>query len=62
MLDGPLDTMIKQLASLPGLGTRSARRIALHLLTRKDALMIPLSKSLRDAAERHQDLRHLPDP
>jgi recombination protein RecR len=50
MLDGPLDTMIKQLASLPGLGTRSARRIALHLLTRKDALMIPLSKSLRDAA------------
>lgn len=51
MLDGPLDILVKQLASLPGLGSRSARRIALHLLTRKDTLMRPLARSLSEAAD-----------
>jgi recombination protein RecR len=51
MLDGPLDVLLKQLASLPGLGTRSARRIALHLLTRRETLMLPLSRSLKDSAD-----------
>lgn len=51
MLDGSLDTLVKQLASLPGLGTRSARRIVLHLLTQRDKLMLPLSRSLKEAAE-----------
>lgn len=51
MLDGPFDRLVKQLAALPGLGTRSARRIALHLLTKKTALMLPLAESLREAAE-----------
>lgn len=47
----PLDTLIRQLASLPGLGNRSARRIALHLLQRKDNGMLPLAHALKDAAE-----------
>lgn len=51
MLDGPLDTLVKLLATLPGLGSRSAKRVALHLLTRKDGLMIPLARALSDAAE-----------
>ncbi len=51
MLDGPFDKLVKQLASLPGLGTRSARRIALHLLTKKTALMLPLAATLEEAAE-----------
>lgn len=51
MLDGPFDRLVKQLAALPGLGTRSARRIALHLLTKKTALMLPLAESLREAAD-----------
>lgn len=51
MLDGPFDKLVKQLASLPGLGSRSARRIALHLLTKKVALMIPLAKTLEEAAD-----------
>lgn len=51
MLDGPFDRLVKQLAALPGLGTRSARRIALHLLTKKTALMLPLAASLQEAAE-----------
>ncbi len=51
MIDGPLDLLIKQLSSLPGLGRQSAKRIALHLLTHKDELMTPLSKNLTRAAE-----------
>lgn len=51
MLDGPLDILIRQLASLPGLGRRSAKRIALHLLTNKDNLMQPLAKNLNYVAD-----------
>jgi recombination protein RecR len=51
MLDGPFDKLVKQLSSLPGLGSRSARRIALHLLTKKTALMLPLAMTLQDAAD-----------
>lgn len=47
----PLDHLIRQLAGLPGLGGRSARRIALHLLGKRQAAMIPLSNALREAAE-----------
>lgn len=48
---GPLDQLIKMLGSLPGLGNRSARRIALHLLSKRGALMMPLSNVLKQAAE-----------
>lgn len=49
--NGPLEHLIKALARLPGLGNRSARRIVLHLLTKRDTLMIPLADMLRSAAE-----------
>ncbi len=48
---GPLELLIKQLSSLPGLGSRSARRIALHLLTNKEKLMFPLAKNLAHTAD-----------
>lgn len=48
---GSLDLLIKQLSSLPGLGSRSARRIALHLLTHKEKLMLPLAKNLSHTAD-----------
>lgn len=51
MIDGPLDLLIKQLSSLPGLGRRSAKRIALHLLTHKETQMIPLAKNLNHTAD-----------
>jgi recombination protein RecR len=48
---GPeIDRLITLLAKLPGLGPRSARRAALHLLGKKDALMRPLADALADAA------------
>ncbi len=44
-----IERLIQLLARLPGLGPRSARRAALHLVKRKDALMAPLSDALADA-------------
>ena len=48
--DGPLDQLIRALAGLPGLGPRSARRVALHLLARKDSAMAQLTHALEVAA------------
>ena len=50
---GPeIERLITLLAKLPGLGPRSARRAALHLLGKKDALMRPLADALADAADK----------
>jgi len=45
-----LDRLIQLLAKLPGLGPRSARRAALFLLKRREALMEPLGIALRETA------------
>jgi recombination protein RecR len=45
-----LDTLIQLLAKLPGLGPRSARRAALHLIKRRESVMEPLAAALRDTA------------
>ena len=42
--------LIDLLAKLPGLGPRSARRAALHLLKKPDQLLNPLAAALADAA------------
>jgi recombination protein RecR len=48
---GPeIEKLIQLLARLPGLGPRSARRAALALLKKKDALMEPLAKAIAEAA------------
>ncbi len=51
MTEGPLDNLIRLLSGLPGLGNRSARRIALQLLSKRSTLMMPLAHALADAAE-----------
>lgn len=49
--EGPLDSLIRVLAGLPGLGPRSARRVALHLLTGgREKSMAPLMAALERAA------------
>ena len=45
-----IDNLIELLARLPGIGPRSARRLALNMLKKPDSLMRPLSKSLIDTA------------
>ena len=42
---------MKHLAKLPGLGPRSARRMVLHLLKRRDAVMLPLIEAMSRAAQ-----------
>lgn len=44
--------LIELIARLPGLGPRSARRVALHLLKRRDGLMMPLAEALAEAGEK----------
>ncbi len=50
MTETPLDSLIRRLARLPGLGPRSASRAALYLIKHKEQLMIPLAQSLEHAA------------
>ncbi|HUN50762.1 MAG TPA: recombination mediator RecR [Candidatus Sulfotelmatobacter sp.] len=47
-----LERLIQLLAKLPGLGPRSARRAALHLVKRKEALMLPLVEAMGAAADK----------
>ena len=50
---GPeLQRLIDLLAKLPGLGPRSAKRAALHLLKKRDPVMRPLAFALADAADK----------
>jgi len=51
MIGKEIDTLIHLLSKLPGIGPRSARRLALQLLKQKDHLILPLSDALRNAAE-----------
>ena len=46
----PLESLIKRLSRLPGLGPRSARRAALHLLKNKQTAMLPLTQELNNVA------------
>jgi recombination protein RecR len=49
---GPeIERLIQLLARLPGLGPRSARRAVLHLLKKKDTLLVPLAATLREVGE-----------
>lgn len=50
---GPeIERLIQLLARLPGLGPRSARRAALHLIKRREQLLGPLGDALKVANER----------
>jgi recombination protein RecR len=50
---GPeIERLIQLLARLPGLGPRSGRRAALHLIRKREALLEPLAEAMRVAAER----------
>jgi recombination protein RecR len=50
---GPeIEKLIQLLARLPGLGPRSARRAALHLIKKREQLLQPLAEAMRVAEER----------
>lgn len=50
---GPeIERLIQLLARLPGLGPRSARRAALHLIRKREDLLSPLADAMATARER----------
>ena len=44
-----IDKIINEISKLPGLGRRSAQRIALYLLKNKERALLPLLQSLQEA-------------
>ena len=55
---GPeIERLIQLLARLPGLGPRSARRAALHLIKKREQLMAPLGTAVAAAMEKIQVCR-----
>jgi len=51
MPNASIESLIKQFAKLPGIGPRSARRIVLQLIRKKEQLMLPLIDVMQSAVE-----------
>ena len=50
---GPeIERLIQLLAKLPGLGPRSARRAALHLIKNRERLLVPLASAMAEARDK----------
>jgi recombination protein RecR len=54
MAGAQIEKLIKTVAKLPALGTRSARRIVLQLLKKKNEQMLPLIDALQNVAQNIQ--------
>jgi recombination protein RecR len=50
MVGPEIERLIQLLSRLPGLGPRSARRAALKLVAKREALLLPLSVAMAEAA------------
>lgn len=50
MAGAEIERLVQLLARLPGLGPRSARRAALHLLKKREVLLDPLTRALGEAS------------
>ena len=46
-----IETLIKLISKLPSLGTRSARRIVLQLIKKKETIMLPLIDAMHNVSE-----------
>jgi recombination protein RecR len=51
MAGAEIEALIRHLSKLPGLGPRSARRIALALLKKRESMLDPLVRTMQAAAE-----------
>ncbi len=49
MKNNEIQRLIQFLSKLPGLGPRSGRRLALHLLKKREQVFLPLIQSMQDA-------------
>ena len=46
-----IEQLIRLMSKLPGLGPRSARRMALHLMNKKDGVLLPLIEMMQRVAD-----------
>ena len=51
MIGPEIETLINLLSRMPGLGPRSARRAVLHLVRKRESLLLPLADALHTARE-----------
>ena len=51
MVGPEIERLMQLLARLPGLGPRSARRVALHLVEKREALLLPLAQAMARVAQ-----------
>ena len=51
MATGDIDLLIQLMSKLPGLGPRSARRAALHLIKNREQLLEPLATAMATASQ-----------
>ncbi len=51
MIGPEIETLINLLSRMPGLGPRSARRAVLHLVRKRESLLLPLADALKTARE-----------
>lgn len=54
MAGSDIEKLVKLVAKLPSLGTRSSRRIVLQLLKKRETLFLPLIEAMQDVAEKIQ--------
>ena len=52
MSGSEIEKLINEISKLPGLGRRSAQRIALYLLKNKEQSLLPFINSLQDANQK----------
>ncbi|MGE5475468.1 MAG: recombination mediator RecR [Bacteroidales bacterium] len=52
MVGPEIERLIQLLSRLPGLGPRSARRVALHLVEKREVLLQPLALAMAETAEK----------
>ena len=52
MHSAEIEKLINEVSKLPGLGRRSAQRIALYLLKNEERILLPLVKSLQEANQK----------
>lgn len=50
MQENEIEKLVRLIAKLPALGTRSSRRIVLHLLKKKEQVLLPLIEELQNVA------------
>ena len=52
MASQEIETLTAALARLPGLGPRSARRVVLHLMKKRESVLMPLLRALEQVEQR----------